>query len=245
MDREKNAAQDNTPELPPLVQKASRLLAERISEIAEARSFLRSRLKEQIAEQETLTEESRTEMEAMLGDYGTEEDTDRCLQKVFFEYFPKFLAQLYSELCAGDERLHRCFWKLGDEALIPISRVLNGPGQPRHIARLASSLKDYLFTFEDIPRLPDRAVQIVLREVDQHELATALQSDTGKVTEKITRNMSQRATAMLLEDIRLVKAQMSDKTATHKARCKILHVISRLMDSGLLNIPLLNPEEVF
>src|SRR3712207_444241 len=64
---------------------------------------------------------------------------------------------------------------------------------------LAEEIRARLFTFEDIHRLQDRDMQIVLREVDQKDLALALRGVPDWLMEKVTSNMSSRASELLLE----------------------------------------------
>ena len=66
---------------------------------------------------------------------------------------------------------------------------------------LADAVKNMMFVFEDIVQLDDRAIQAILREVDVKELATALKGVNVDVQQKIFRNMSERAVAMLKEDM--------------------------------------------
>ena len=62
-------------------------------------------------------------------------------------------------------------------------------------------IEDCLFCFEDFQYLDDRAIRKVLRDTDMQELAKALIGASTEVQNKIFRNMSQRAAAMLKEDI--------------------------------------------
>ncbi len=66
---------------------------------------------------------------------------------------------------------------------------------------LAEEIKKRMFVFEDIVLLDDRSIQKVLREVDTQDLAKALKGVDAEVQEKIYRNMSKRASALLREDM--------------------------------------------
>lgn len=86
------------------------------------------------------------------------------------------------------------------------------------------------FTFEDLPMLDDRAIQKVLREVDQQELAKALKNASEQVTDKIFRNMSQRAADMLKEDMEFMgPVRMIDVIESQK---KIVEIVKRLEEAG-------------
>ena len=64
-------------------------------------------------------------------------------------------------------------------------------------AELAEEVRLLLFTFEDIVKLDDRSIQLVLKEVDQKDLALALRGVPDDVKEKIFSNMSERGAEML------------------------------------------------
>ncbi len=95
---------------------------------------------------------------------------------------------------------------------------------------LAEEIKKRMFVFEDIVMLDDRAIQKVLREVDQQELAKALKSVDTEVQDKIFRNMSKRAASMLKEDMEFMgPVRLKD---VEESQQKIVSVIRRLEDSG-------------
>ncbi len=66
---------------------------------------------------------------------------------------------------------------------------------------VAEQVRELMFVFEDIVHLDDRSVQRVLREVDTKDLALSLKGANDDVKEKIFRNMSERASAMLNDDM--------------------------------------------
>ncbi len=66
---------------------------------------------------------------------------------------------------------------------------------------IAEQVRELMFVFEDIIQLDDRSIQRVLREVDTKDLALSLKGSNEEVQEKIFRNMSERATAMLRDDM--------------------------------------------
>ena len=57
---------------------------------------------------------------------------------------------------------------------------------------LAAEVRRLLFVFEDIVKLDDRSIQLVLREADQKDLALALRGVNDDVKERILSNMSER-----------------------------------------------------
>ena len=68
-------------------------------------------------------------------------------------------------------------------------------------AEMAVQIKQKMFVFEDLVLVDDRGFQKLLRKIETVELATALKAAPDEVKDKVFRNMSQRAGAMLQEEI--------------------------------------------
>ena len=91
---------------------------------------------------------------------------------------------------------------------------------------IALNLEQNLFAFEDLTQLDDRAIQRVLREVDQQELAKALRGADNLVQDKIFRNMTKRAGTMLKEDIEFMgPVRLAD---IMQARKNIMDIVRQL-----------------
>ncbi|MBE7413200.1 MAG: flagellar motor switch protein FliG [Leptospiraceae bacterium] len=95
---------------------------------------------------------------------------------------------------------------------------------------LAEEIKKRMFVFEDIVLLDDRAIQKVMREVDNTELAKALKSVDSEVQDKIFKNMSKRAAALLKEDMDFMgPVRLKD---VEDAQQKIVNIIRKLEEAG-------------
>jgi len=68
-------------------------------------------------------------------------------------------------------------------------------------AEMADQIKQKMFVFEDLVLVDDRGFQKLLRKIETVELATALKAAPDEVKDKVFRNMSERAGAMLQEEI--------------------------------------------
>ena len=99
-------------------------------------------------------------------------------------------------------------------------------------SELADEVRQRMFVFEDIAGLDDRSIQLVLRQVDSKELAVALKGVRAEVRTAITRNMSERAGANLVEEIALLGA-VRLKTV-EEAQGAIVRVVRALEESGQL-----------
>lgn len=90
-------------------------------------------------------------------------------------------------------------------------------------------------SFDDIHLLKDRAVQLVLKEIDVMELEYALMEASAEVKDAFFRNMSKRAEQMITEDMQY-NTNVSRKDSL-EARQKILDVIFGLEKSGKIMLP--------
>ncbi|APP84956.1 flagellar motor switch protein FliG [Xanthomonas hortorum pv. vitians] len=101
-------------------------------------------------------------------------------------------------------------------------------------ADLASKIQDLMFVFDNLVDLDDRGLQTLLREVSGERLGLALRGADTKVREKITRNMSQRAAEILLEDMEARgPVRLADVEAAQK---EILTIVRRLADEGAISL---------
>ena len=95
---------------------------------------------------------------------------------------------------------------------------------------LADEIRKKMFVFEDILLLEDRAIQRVLRDVDNNDLATALKSANEQVQNAIFNNLSKRLAVMIKEDMEFMgPVRMKD---VEEAQQKIVNIIRKLEDSG-------------
>ncbi|MEE3480435.1 MAG: flagellar motor switch protein FliG [Lachnospiraceae bacterium] len=95
---------------------------------------------------------------------------------------------------------------------------------------LAEEIRKKMFVFEDIMLLDDRAIQRVLREVENKDIAVALKSANEDVQNCIFKNLSSRLASMIKEDMEYMgPVRMKD---VEEAQQKIVGVIRKLEDAG-------------
>jgi flagellar motor switch protein FliG len=95
---------------------------------------------------------------------------------------------------------------------------------------LAQKIMDKMFTFEDLLKLDNKAVQLVLKEVSSDTLVIALKGASTELKEKILSNMSSRAAESLREDLETRgPVRLSEVEAQQK---DILKLVRRLSDEG-------------
>jgi flagellar motor switch protein FliG len=97
-------------------------------------------------------------------------------------------------------------------------------------SELAEQVRSQMFMFEDLVTLDDRAIQLVLREVQVNDLATALKGVADSVRTRIMQNMSERAALNLAEELDTlgpVRVQVVEE-----AQAGIVRIIRRLEEAG-------------
>jgi flagellar motor switch protein FliG len=99
---------------------------------------------------------------------------------------------------------------------------------------LVEEIRRLMFVFEDLLKLDDKAVQKLLKEVDNSQWATALKGASAEISEKIFSNLSQRAAETLREDMEyLGPVRVSDVEAMQQ---QIVDAVRRLEDAGEIEI---------
>jgi len=125
----------------------------------------------------------------------------------------------------------------GVDAVVDILNTVDR-GTEKHIMEtleieepeLADEIRKKMFVFEDILLLDDRAIQRVLRDVDNNDLAMALKGSNEQVQNAIFANLSKRLAVMIKEDMEFMgPVRMKD---VEEAQQKIVNIIRKLEDSA-------------
>ncbi len=95
---------------------------------------------------------------------------------------------------------------------------------------IADEVKKNMFVFEDIILLDDRAIQLVLKEVDTKELAVALKGVGEGTQVRIFKNMSERAAAMMKEEMEFMGPVRLKQV--EESQQKIVSIIRKLEEAG-------------
>ena len=101
-------------------------------------------------------------------------------------------------------------------------------------ADLADEIRRLMFVFDDLLKLDDKAIQSVLKEVDNNQWAVALKGASDEIRQKIFGNLSQRAAEMLKEEMEyLGPVRVSDVEAMQQ---QIVDTVRRLEDAGTITL---------
>lgn len=112
-------------------------------------------------------------------------------------------------------------------------RLMAGLDAEDHEAAL--QIRDLMFTFEDLLRIDDRNVQILLRHIDPSVLALALKAAPSDILRLFLENMSARAAMILKEDIQSLSGVRS--ADVEAAQNQIAATAQQLARDGMIVIP--------
>jgi flagellar motor switch protein FliG len=99
---------------------------------------------------------------------------------------------------------------------------------------LAQNIMDNMFTFDDMIKLDDKAIQMVLKEVQSESLVISLKGATPELRERIFKNMSSRAAETLREDLETRgPVRVTDVEAEQK---EMLKIVRRLVEEGEISL---------
>ena len=99
-------------------------------------------------------------------------------------------------------------------------------------SEMAQKIMDEMFVFDNIMDIDDRGIQLLLREVQSDTLIIALKGAGQELRDKIFKNMSQRASEMMREDLESKGPVRLSEVETQQKQ--ILQIVRRLADEGQL-----------
>ncbi len=97
-------------------------------------------------------------------------------------------------------------------------------------SELVDEIKRLMFTFDDLMKLDNKAIQTLLKEVDNSQWSVALKGGSDEIRQKIFGNLSQRAAEMLKEEMEFLgPVRLTDVEAMQQ---QIVDTVRRLEDAG-------------
>jgi len=99
---------------------------------------------------------------------------------------------------------------------------------------LASTIKDMMFTFEDIMKLDSSATREILKVADKKDLMVALKGAPDELRDKFMENMSERAQEAFLEEMSFLGAvRVKDVEETQR---RIVDEVQKLSEEGVIQV---------
>ena len=178
---------------------------------------------------QTLTEEQQTDILVRISHLNTVRN------EVLDEVREVLRASLKGSSASEEEEL------FGPKAAADILNFVERNNEDRILSEIeemypdiADQIRNLMFTFEDVGRIDDRGVQTVLKDVPRDQLVLALKTASPELSQLLLRNMSQRAAAMIVEDLQaLGPVKLKD---VEKAQQGIVDTVRRLESEGKILI---------
>jgi flagellar motor switch protein FliG len=146
------------------------------------------------------------------------------------------LNEVLTQLLSGTDKVKKTS-RGGVEAAAQILNHLGGTLEASvsaHIREidpdLAQTIQDKMFVFENLLDLDDRAIQLLLREIQSETLVVALKGTSEPLKDKVFKNMSQQAAEMLRDDLDAKGPVRLSEVETEQR--EILRIVRRLGEEG-------------
>lgn len=100
--------------------------------------------------------------------------------------------------------------------------------------RLATTIKDLMFTFDDISTLSMPAIREILKVADKKDLMIGLKGSSEELKQKFLANMSSRAAEGFIEEMGFLGAvRVKD---VEDAQRKVVETVAKLAEQGLVQV---------
>jgi flagellar motor switch protein FliG len=108
---------------------------------------------------------------------------------------------------------------------------------------LAEKVRNQMFPFDDIARLTDREVQLILKEVSEKDLAVALKGSKPEMQDRVFSNVSEAAAASIREEMKFSgPIRLSDVEET---QLRIVQIARKLEEAGEIIVTRGATQDVF
>jgi flagellar motor switch protein FliG len=125
-----------------------------------------------------------------------------------------------------------------------VAEILNRSGRSteKHVLEcldkqdpeLAEEIRNQMFVYDDIANLTDREIQLIIKEVDEKDLAIGLKGASEALQERVLANLSEEAAAKIKEEMRFSgPVRMSD---VEEVQFRTVQRIRQLEEAGQLTI---------
>ena len=99
---------------------------------------------------------------------------------------------------------------------------------------VSESVRNLMFVFDDIAKLTDRELQVLMREVDQADLVIALKSASDEMKEKILGNLSERVRTFITEEMEFAGPMRLSEV--EEVQLRIVQQVRQLEEQGQVSI---------
>ncbi len=99
---------------------------------------------------------------------------------------------------------------------------------------LAVTIKEMMFTFEDINTLDNNAIREILKVVDKKDLMVGLKGSGEELKQKFLANMSQRASEAFVEEMQFLGAVRVKEV--EEAQRRVVELVQKLAEEGVFQV---------
>jgi flagellar motor switch protein FliG len=99
---------------------------------------------------------------------------------------------------------------------------------------VAEQVRNMMFVFNDLVKLTDRELQVLLKEVEQKDLVVALKGAEEELTNRVLNNMSERVRQFLIEEMEFLGPMRL--TEVEEVQLRIVQQCRQLEDQGQIVI---------
>lgn len=100
--------------------------------------------------------------------------------------------------------------------------------------QMAEDIRNLMFVFEDVKAIDDIAIRELLKEVSNEDLTIALKGASEDLRDKFFKNLSERASAMIKEDLEIMPPKKLSEVEA--AQQSVVKTVRRLEDEGKIVI---------
>ncbi len=100
--------------------------------------------------------------------------------------------------------------------------------------QMAEDIRNLMFVFEDVKAIDDVAIRELLKEVSNEDLTIALKGASEDLRDKFFKNLSERASAMIKEDLEIMPPKKLSEVEA--AQQSVVKTVRRLEDEGKIVI---------
>lgn len=138
--------------------------------------------------------------------------------KEVMEHIDEFLSKKIDYVAGGADKLISVLEMMSEEDRERLFDDLSEDDP-----EFAEKVREKIFSFEDVIKLDDSSIQIVIQEVETRDLGVALKTASDEVKQKFISNMSEGAAALLKEEIEFGK-----KVSGTQIKAKQVEIISKI-----------------
>jgi len=144
------------------------------------------------------------------------------------QHIDDFLSKKIDYVTGGSDKLVSMLEVMNEEEREEILKTISEDDP-----EFAEKIKSRIFSFDDIIKLDDTAIQVIIQELDTKDLGVALKKSAEDIREKFIANMSEGAAALLKEEIEFGR-QVTEGQIKEK-QLEIVRKLKELEEQGIIS----------